>query len=115
MTEEWRAIDHYPYEVSNLGRVRRIGNVGLIAQNLAPKRHGSYLKVDLWKWGQRKAVRVHRLVAAAFLPPPAPHQHEVNHLDLNPFNNAADNLEWSSRCENEQHKRFMKAFEEEPK
>ncbi len=55
--EEWRPIDHYPYEVSNLGRVRRIVGIGvvrLLTQNVAPKRNGSYLKVDLWKWGRRK-------------------------------------------------------------
>lgn len=115
MTEEWRPIDHYPYEVSNLGRVRRvikIGIVRLVAQNIVPKRNGTYLKVDLWRWNKRKAARVHRLVAAAFLPPPELGQHEVNHFDCNTFNNAASNLEWASRCENEQHKRFMKAFDE---
>lgn len=112
MKEEWRPIDHYPYEVSGLGQVRRIGMLRLKAQIVVQKRNGKYLKVDLWRWGKRWTVRVHRLVAMAFLPPPKPEQREVNHFDNNTFNNAASNLEWASRCENEQHKRFMKAFDE---
>jgi hypothetical protein len=115
MTEEWRPIDHYPYEVSNLGRVRRVlclGSWRILSQAVCQKRSGRYAKVDLWRWNQRKTIYVHRLVAAAFLPPPDPHQHEVNHFDCNTLHNAASNLEWASRCENEQHKRFMRAFDE---
>ncbi len=112
MTEIWKPIDHYPYEVSNLGRVRREGSSGPIAQEVVKKRNGAYLRVDLWRRGRRKHFTVHRLVAAAFLSPPALHQHEVNHFDCNTLHNAASNLEWSSRHENEQHKRYMRAFEQ---
>lgn len=109
MIEIWKPVDSYPYEVSNLGRVRRIGNSEPIAQTVVKKRNGIYLKVDLWRWGKRKTARVHRLVAQVFLPPPALLQHEVNHRDLNTLNNNAENLEWASRHENEAYKRFWKA------
>ena len=49
-------------------------------------------------------VRVHRMVAFAFLgPPPSDHQTLVNHKDLNKGNNAAHNLEWVSPSENQAH------------
>jgi hypothetical protein len=112
LTEIWKPIDHYPYEVSNLGSVRRLGKTEPIAVTVCQKRRGRYAKVDLWYRGRRKTICVHRLVAAAFLPPPAPHQLEVNHFDLDTLNNTVENLEWLSRTENEQHKRFMMAFDQ---
>lgn len=113
MTENWKPIDGYSYEVSDQGRVRRIlpdGGRRLVAQELVKKRNGEYLRVDLWRWNRRRHFSVHRLVAAAFLPPPEPGQREVNHWDTNTLHNAASNLEWSSRRENEAHKRYMRAF-----
>lgn len=72
-----------------------------------------YLKVDLWRWGIRTTRTVHVLVAEAFVPRPAnPLAIEVNHKDTDPFNNLASNLEWSTRLENEAHKRFWDALEE---
>ena len=48
---------------------------------------------------------LHRLVAAAFLPPPEPHQTHVNHVDGDKSNNDADNLEWCTPAENNIHAR----------
>ena len=63
-------------------------------------RHG-YPSVRLTPmFGRRKRLKVHALVATAFLgarPSPA---HEVRHLDGNPLNNAAENLAWGTRAEN---------------
>lgn len=117
MTEIWKPIDGYSYEVSDLGRVRRIlpdGGHRPVAQTVVKKRNGSYLMVDLWRWNRRRHFTVHRLVAAAFLPPPELGQHEVNHFDADTFNNEAANLEWASRAQQEQHKRFLRAFQDLP-
>ena len=52
----------------------------------------------------RQTVRVHRLVAAAFLgPPPSMHHSIVNHKDLDKGNNSVKNLEWTTPSENRLH------------
>ncbi|MBT2558258.1 HNH endonuclease [Hymenobacter sp. ISL-91] len=48
--------------------------------------------------GQRKRVKVHRIVAQAFLPPIAD-KAEVDHLDQNVQNNAVENLVWADRSD----------------
>ncbi len=109
MTEEWRRIEGFDYEVSDAGRVRRTGSAGCLAPYKVHKRNGAYLCVDLYRWGRRHHRFVHRLVAAAFLPPPRWDRCEVNHMDANAENNEAGNLEWCTRAENEAHKRFWYA------
>ena len=88
--EEFRDIPGYEgvYEVSNLGRVRRNGRI------LKPTNdRGGYLFVNLCKNGTRKTVKIHRLVAYAFLPNPQ-NLPQINHIDEDKTNNAVDNLEW---------------------
>lgn len=50
-----------------------------------------------------KLEMVHRLVASAFV---KGYQREkvVNHIDCNPSNNRADNLEWLTQTENLRHR-----------
>ena len=52
-----------------------------------------YYYVTLSYKGKIKKFRVHRLVAAAFIPNPK-HLPVVNHKDENKLNNAVENLEW---------------------
>ena len=54
-----------------------------------------YKTVVLTVDGVSKTVKVHRIVAAAFIDNPL-HLPEVNHIDENKSNNRADNLEWCS-------------------
>lgn len=61
-----------------------------------------YEIVDLYKNGKRKTVRVHRLVAEAFIPN-NDNKPEVNHIDGNKHNNNVDNLEWVTKKENCRH------------
>ena len=49
--------------------------------------------------GVRKSLRLHRIVAEAFLPNPEG-KPQVNHKDEDPENNRADNLEWATAEEN---------------
>ena len=52
-----------------------------------------YLIVNLWKDGQSKWYKVHRLVAMAYIPNPE-NLPEINHKDENKSNNCLQNLEW---------------------
>lgn len=49
-----------------------------------------------------KHQQVHRLVAGAFIPNPSNFPF-VNHIDNNPLNNNASNLEWCTRIQNARH------------
>jgi hypothetical protein len=95
----------YPYFVSNMGRIKNVqGHV------LKPwkrgQRNGTYLCVDLCLNGTKKRIDLQRLVALHFVPNPK-HKPEVNHWNMDPFDNRAENLEWCTRSENEKHKHFM--------
>ena len=61
----------------------------------------------LYHKGVRKGFKVHQLVALHFIPNPE-NKPEVNHIDGNTLNNRVENLEWSTRIENEQHKKAPK-------
>jgi len=113
--EAWVAVHGYEglYEVSDLGRVKRIGKaartgkgrgggarIGLILK--PQKRKGGYIAVQLWKDGEQKQFLVHCVVATAFLGP-APVGKEVNHDDGNKKNCAVSNLEYLTRAENMKH------------
>lgn len=57
-----------------------------------------YPQVDL---GVRK-IKIHRLVALAFIPNPQNKQ-TVNHIDCDKTNNSVSNLEWLTNAENMKH------------
>ena len=62
------------------------------------KRRVVSLKVD----GEGKLMKVHRLVAIAFLENPS-NKPNINHKDGNPLNNDVRNLEWCTQKENNVH------------
>ena len=97
--EKWRSIAGYEglYEVSNLGSVRslKFGKTKI----LKPGRVGGYLMVVLCKDGKVRCMKVHRLVASAFIPNPLGLE-TVNHIDEDKTNNDVSNLEWMSRTDN---------------
>ena len=104
--EEWRPAPGFEgwYEVSDLGRVRRIAaapgtRVGRVRKPVLSR--GGYLRLLLKNPGIR-SVSVHQLVALAFLEP-CPPGHEVNHKDCDKTNNRAVNLEWVTRSQNTIH------------
>lgn len=65
------------------------------------KNSDGYLQTVLTnKDGERKTVKIHRLVAIAFIPNPNNYTH-INHIDENKLNNNVNNLEWCSAQHNE--------------
>lgn len=110
MEEIWKDVKDYEnlYQVSNLGRVKRI----LFVNNIIIKQKEVIIKQNinkrnrciahLYKNNKRKAISVHRLVANAFIENPN-NLPQVNHIDGNPKNNKVSNLEWCSASYNCKH------------
>lgn len=101
MVEIWKPIENCKnlYFISNLGRVKNQISGHIYKTN---NRKGDYLSVNLILNEQRKSIRIHRLVAKAFIPNPN-NLPCVNHIDGNKQNNCVDNLEWCTHRENIMH------------
>ena len=130
--EEWVDIVDFPfYQVSSLGRVRRLpsvinidsiervtkGKSGIIKSHISaikgkivkpqkvghPDIEGNYrLGVVLSKPGTSKTFLLYRLVAESFIPNPN-NLPEVNHKNRDTSDNTVNNLEWVSKQENIDH------------
>ena len=98
--ELWLPVTDYEgiYEVSNYGRIRRIGGE-IMNGNI--NSYG-YRVVKLSKNGRQKDKKVHRLVALAFIPTISGKDF-VTHKDGDKLNNYVGNLEWVTRGENNRH------------
>lgn len=105
INEIWKPVVGYEglYEVSNLGRVKSLGNTrkcsrfkGIVTIMRLELSKVGYYRVSLRKDGKYKHWGVHRLVAIAFLPNPN-NLPVVNHKDCNPKNNNVCNLEWCTQ------------------
>src|SRR4051812_37618877 len=102
--ERWIAAPNHEdcYAVSNLGRVMRTApgrgaHPGFV---LTPQDDGQgYLRVRF----NKRFIKVHRLIAMAFLGPPPFADAQVNHKDGDKANNHVDNLEWVSKSANLTH------------
>jgi len=103
--ERWFPVDQWPYEVSDMGRVRRSEPAsgtrpGLVLKT--SKSNTGYMRVQLSRDGTPRKFLVARLVAEAFVPRRrgAPF---VNHKNGDKTDNRAENLEWVTRSENQLH------------
>lgn len=107
--ETWRDIAGWEgvYQVSDHGRVRRhIDYKGrhsspgrIFTASLCPK---GYPQVGLHRAPKTHTIKIHRLVAAAFLGPRQDGM-QVNHIDGCKTNNHIDNLEYVTPSENALH------------
>lgn len=88
-----KKIKDYEYYVTKDGKVISIRSGKEMCQWID---NVGYKQCNLYKDGKKKYVRIHRLVAEAFIPNPL-NLTQVNHKDGNKLNNNVDNLEW---CDN---------------
>lgn len=98
--EIWKTVDAFPnYKVSNKGRLKSIKTGKILSPS--PTRSG-YINTLLYKEGKPINVKVHRLVAEAFIPN-TNNLPVVNHIDRNKANNEVTNLEWCTQQHNAEH------------
>lgn len=106
--EQWRAVLGYEswYEVSDLGRVKRVRGGGpnaIVGRILKPDYSSRYARVVLIRDRHRFRQSVHVLVAEAFIGP-RPEGHEANHENGRKRDNRGSNLEWVTSTENNRHR-----------
>ena len=112
--EIWKNIKGYEglYQVSDQGRVKSLERIIIKKDGrkftvkervLRPgATKDGYLIVALHAGDKQKTLTVHRLVCQAFHKNPE-NKPCVNHIDENKTNNAANNLEWCTYEENNNH------------
>lgn len=112
--EIWKDIENFSkYQVSNLGNVKSkdrytkakddeiIHRKEFLLKEFINKK--GYKQVTLYDDnGKPKTMRVHKLVALAFIENKN-NLPQINHIDGNKLNNEVSNLEWISNYDNMQH------------
>lgn len=98
----WKDIAGFEglYQVSNVGQIKSLKSNKILKP--APDKDG-YLLVNLHKDGKQKTFKVHRLVAAAFLPN-EDELPQVDHINNDKTDNRVCNLQWISNVENNRKK-----------
>ena len=98
--EKWKIVEGYEnYKISTYGRIMNIITNNLLKPT---KTENGYMQINLCKFKKYKGMRIHRLVAGAFIPNPSNYP-EVNHKDGNKSNNKVENLEFVTYSENTLH------------
>lgn len=110
-SEIWKSVVGYEnlYEVSSFGNVKSVCRIitrkdkkpyPIKEMMLKPRKTKyGYLEVVLCSCGMPKHLKIHRLVAQAFIENPL-NLPQVNHRDENKENNHVENLEWCDRTYN---------------
>ena len=103
MKEIWKDVVGYEgyYQVSSLGRIRSVDREIIDKNRVKRPIHGKIMRhtfhpdgypaISLCRNGIYRRLKIHRLVALAFIPNPN-NLPEVSHLDETRTNNCVDNL-----------------------
>lgn len=97
----WKDVVGYEglYRISDSGELFSVRRNKILSPNIGLD---GYRKMVISVNNIRQTVRIHRLVAEAFLENPQ-NKPVVNHKDGNKLNNRVDNLEWVTVLENAIH------------
>jgi hypothetical protein len=96
--EKWKRIKGYDYEVSSTGRVRNLSG-----KILKEKTDDGYKRIGLYQNKKQVFFRVHRLVAAAFIPK-IRGKEQVHHINHIRHDNRVENLQWVTGEENQYYR-----------
>lgn len=103
--EEWRPIKDFPkYEISDKGRIRS-NNFYRRGYSIIMKTQldiGGYECVKIRKGGRTVTLRIHRLVAEAFIPNPE-NKPFVDHINTIRNDNRKENLRWCTDIDNKRN------------
>ena len=118
MIEEWKPIKGFEgyYDISNFGRVRsyRINQFMLKEPRIMTLTDSyGYDYVHLKVKEKNKRIRVHRLVAEAFIPNPD-NKPVIDHIDRNTKNNNVSNLRWCTQKENCNNPNHLRHWYKDP-
>lgn len=107
MEEIWKPVKGYEneYIISSFGKLQSIPRKGTSKTLKTRKTYfdkKGYEVCSIVKNKQYKSIRIHRLVAEAFIPNPN-NLPQVNHIDGNKQNNNVSNLEWCTNEYNYKH------------
>jgi len=107
MREVWRPVEVCEaYEVSSLGRIRRVlpGNRTKVGNIVKSEARTRYRTATLVFNGVRHYVHIHTLVCETFHGKKPTPKHQVAHLNGDSHDNRADNLCWATAVENCSHR-----------
>lgn len=98
--EVWKPCDGFEGFVSNLGSLKKPS--GRLVKHRADK--DGYRIGELKRDGRWVTIKVHRIVAIAFIGRPTDSRNQINHKNGDKADNRVENLEWASVSENLTHK-----------
>jgi len=99
--EIWKPVAGYSnYVVSNMGRVKNITTSKVLKNKLNSR---GYCQVNLYKNNKGTNIRIHNLVANAFIPN-FMNKPFADHIDNDKLNNNVSNLRWCTQKENCQNR-----------
>lgn len=91
---------HWPYLVSDSGKVVNMRTSKELKPNLAGRKGSEYMQVKLCNYGDCKSIYIHQLVAELYvLKPRANEDYQVTFIDGDRFNTSSGNLKWSTQEE----------------